>query len=808
MATCKQEGIKLGLDELTLDRLMEKVELSDKNARELVEDLVQEQSARNFEEVSNKVNIERGREFMKNARATSEKYKRPFRRFWKFFFDDKNSVGVRVTTRIQRRLADIQAETNIPLHDFFTLIEGHLVRRHGEQDFREQFIAEMFSEGDTMVSGNKMAFQIASAVKRQQAIQVAESRKYGSGLFLKKGWVTSQWHDPLRIKAVGKERWINDILDHIDVAKTKENIRLDNPDFDMRQGKWDTRQYLGKVWDSITNPKVNGQGAILDNVKRMRILEFNDGKSLIKYNEMYGHENLAHAIFQNMDSFDHYLEIGMVMGYGAKEKILNKVFQAGKPPVTYRYHDPIQDLRTLWNDMLKNNKISRREWNSLNSGLRELVGDHSLDGSPKMSQMTTGFIAWQAMSKLGKAVFSASADLGSAGIVLHHQGVRPDKGYYGMIQNMIKMATKNLNPMEQKLVHQALASGQDGMLAMNYSRFVGNWGDKAGKLSKMANHYFHMNGLIGWTNMARTAFSIMSSNQLANSLTTSWKSLGKTQRDNLIKYGFNADDWAELQKIGSFNARRWNPDADLLENYITKDYIIEQGGKASLATKLDNFFIQESRSAVPEAKIADRILMYGNHDPGSTFDVARKLAFMFRTYQLQQVKTLYPRIRELGLPAIVHALPVIGLGYSTVVLKNLVAGKEPPEFDDPQLFIDVLVGSGFAPLVGDYLAGEYGRYNHTWDEAVGGPAYTQFMEWGKLWTGLVDGSKDASDAWKSLRYNTPFANLFYTEAVLNYGIHYAVMESLSPGYLYRIEAQAEGRGSPFIYNPSNLYGGY
>ena len=89
MATCKQEGIKLGLDELTLDRLMEKVELSDKNARELVEDLVQEQSARNFEEVSNKINIERGREFMKNARATSEKYKRPFRRFWKFFFDDK-----------------------------------------------------------------------------------------------------------------------------------------------------------------------------------------------------------------------------------------------------------------------------------------------------------------------------------------------------------------------------------------------------------------------------------------------------------------------------------------------------------------------------------------------------------------------------------------------------------------------------------------------------------------------------------------------------------------------------------------------
>ena len=808
MATCKNEGIKLGLDELTLDRLMEKVELTNKNAKELVNDLVEEQSTRHFEENSNRININRGKQFIENARATSDKYKRPYRRFWNFFFDDKNSVGVRITTRTQRRLADIQAETNIPLHDFFTLIEGHLVRSDANIEFRRDFISEMFSEADTMVSNNKQAFQLASAVKRQQAIQVAESRKYGSGLFLKKGWVTSQWHDPLRIKDVGKKQWVQDILDHIDVAKTKDNIRLANPDWDMRQGKFDTKEYLGKVWESITDPTVGGNGAILDNVKRMRILEFKDGNSLIKYNDMYGHENLAHAIFQNMDSFDHYLELGMVMGFGGTEKKLNRVFQEGKSPVSYINHDPIADLRSLWDDMLKTNKLSVREGNALNAGLRELAGDHSLVGSPKWSQMTTGFIAWQAMSKLGKAVFSASADLGSAGIVLHHQGIRPDKGYYGMVQNMIKMATNKLNPVEQKLVHQALATGQDGMLAMNYSRFVGSWGDKAGKLSKMANHFFWMNGLIGWTNTARTAFSIMSSNQLANSLTYSWKSLGKNQRENFIKYGINADDWSELQKIGSFNAKRWNPDANKLENYITKDWIIEQGGSASLATKLDNFFIQESRSAIPEAKIADRIIMYGNHDPGSGWDVTRKLAGMFRTYQLQQVKTLYPRVKELGLPAVVHALPIIGIGYTSVVLKNLITGKEPPRFDDPQLFVDVLVGSGFAPLVGDYLAGEYGRYNHTMDEAIGGAAYTQFKEWGSLWTGLMTGSKGASDAWKSLRYNTPFANLFYTEAALNYGIHYAMMETLNPGYLNRIEAQAEGRGSPFLYKPSNLYGGY
>ena len=425
-----------------------------------------------------------------------------------------------------------------------------------------------------------------------------------------------------------------------------------------------------------------------------------------------------------------------------------------------------------------------------------------------ISQLTTAFIAQQAMSKLGKAVFQASADLGSAGIVLHHQGVRPDKGYYGMIKNMVRIATDQLHPMEKKLVHQALGTGFDGMIGQNYGRYVGQWGGAAGQLSKMANHFFWMNGLLGWTNASRTAFSIMSSNQLANSLGESLKSLGKNQKNNMIRYGLTENDWNELQKIGSFNARLWNPNANKLENYITRDWILENGGNSALANKLDNFFIQESRSAVPEAKIADRVIMYGHHDPGSTFDVVRKLAGMFRTYQIQQVKTLYPRVYELGLPAIVHALPIVGVGYASVLMKNLVAGKEPPEFDDPDLFIDVMVRSGFAPLVGDYLAGEYGRYNHTWDEAIGGAAYSQFKEWGELWVGLMDGSKNASDAWKSLRYNTPFANLFYTEAALNYGLHYAMMESLNPGYLYRIEAQAEGRGSPFFFEPSNLYGGY
>ena len=166
------------------------------------------------------------------ARYTADSTVRPFRKMWKFFFDDKDSVGVRITTRHQRTWADIQAEADIATHDIFTLIEGHMITRKQDLIFREDFIAEMMSEATTQQTKNKTAFRLASAVKRQQALQVAESRAYGSGLYHKPGWVTSQFHDPLRVKAATKATWVDDIIGNLDIEKTRRNIRLSDPDFE------------------------------------------------------------------------------------------------------------------------------------------------------------------------------------------------------------------------------------------------------------------------------------------------------------------------------------------------------------------------------------------------------------------------------------------------------------------------------------------------------------------------------------------------------------------------------------------------
>ena len=62
----------------------------------------------------------------------------------------------------------------------------------------------------------------------------------------------------------------------------------------------------------------------------------------------------------------------------------------------------------------------------------------------------------------------------------------------------------------------------------------------------------------------------------------------------------------------------------------------------------------------------------------------------------------------------------------------------------------------------------------------------------------------AIDFYNHLRHQVPFANLFWTEAAVNYLVHYGIMETFSPGYTKRLEARARGAGNEFMVNPSSI----
>ena len=108
MATkCRTDALNAGLDELTIDKLMDGISISSKSGREIVEDIIEEQKLHNFLGNNNIRNAERHKRFISMARYTADTVVRPYRKFWKFIADDKESMGGRVTTRHQRSLSNI-----------------------------------------------------------------------------------------------------------------------------------------------------------------------------------------------------------------------------------------------------------------------------------------------------------------------------------------------------------------------------------------------------------------------------------------------------------------------------------------------------------------------------------------------------------------------------------------------------------------------------------------------------------------------------------------------------------------------------
>ena len=783
---CKNILIKEGLDSTHAEEIIDLMK-SGKSMSQITKEIIDGVGVRELRNTGDILSKNRGDDYLKWFDNVASSLKRPYKRLFDSWVGSKNSISSNAQTRQKSRASMIAAESGMTNFEMFWLINY-------DTKFQKAFIQELHNSSG-QITKNNLAYKLSESVKKHRSLQIKESNLYGSGMLEIENYVTSAWHDDFRIREAGMSKWINDIIPLLDFEETRKQAKLVN-----KSGT------LEDAYKTIVGESAEGaDNLLIDSMHMKRILIFKNAESMMTYNKMYGHKNISKAVFENMDMMDNYLAVGETMGFGVAGKALKNpdYIPGSKERKVFRdTFSPLREAKKRIVALKDMGKLTEGEYSKLSAGLREISGENYIIGRPGLAKFQSNFQSWQIMSTLGKSMFSTVNDLWSAGVYLHFQGVNPLQGYYGLLRHIFRSATRQISSQEKIGIFRALKTGVDGALDTNSSRFLAG-GTVPGLISQGANAMFHLNGMNMWTNMLRDGYASMVSHDLAKNLSKNFNELNPRLKNNLVEYGFTENDWKELKKIGSFNAQKYNKKAKNWENFITSDWIEERGGSKALGRKLDQFYVRESRLAIPEADASDRVMMYGNHDRGDPWDVTRRLFFQFRTHQVNMARNLYPRMFEIGLPSIIHVIPALGLGYTAMALKNLASGKEPPDHDSPDLLKDVFVQSGIAPLIGDFLAGEYANYNHNIDESIGGHAYSKFKDFGEMFVGLSTGNKDASDAWKFLRYNTPFGNLFYTEAAINYSLFYGLMESLNPGYTSNMVSRAEGQGTEFIINPNS-----
>jgi hypothetical protein len=162
------------------------------------------------------------------------------------------------------------------------------------------------------------------------------------------------------------------------------------------------------------------------------------------------------------------------------------------------------------------------------------------------------------------------------------------------------------------------------------------------------------------------------------------------------------------------------------------------------------------------------------------------------------------------------ALGSVVFGYLRMVLSDLSKGRTPRDPSEPKTWAAAMMQGGGVGILGDYLFGEYNRFGQSPIESFAGPVLGSGSAavvdlWNRLKAKALDPEHAHDLAPELFRFavdNTPFVNLFYARAALNYAFLYQVQEALSPGYLRRYERRIKQQNHQgFWLKPSSAVGG-
>jgi len=813
----------------------------------LVDKFIQDLDNKKFRSDNNKLSMANTKSFQEKLYDVVQTAKKPYNVLFNFLVGETSGITSRALARAHARFGYFSSRLRMGNGDIKKLLN--------DQVFVKDFLREMENFG-TRKTNNKLAHELAEAVTDYQKKQVLELNSFGGGVFWRDDFITKQWHDSFRMLKAGKDKWVNDAYLALDHVETKNRIRhnLIDRGITFDEKKFNLKKFLGSAYENMT-VKSSKSGLLLDSLHLKRTLKFKDTESFMLYNKFYGHENIAHAVFENMTMMDNHIAFGEAFGFGYRKKVTPdavtlKKFedelvvakeggekssieeaQTNFDNIFWREVNPVDELQKEIYRLKENGRITKRQFRRLRGGLAQVSGDAYMTANPTLAKFVTGFQFWEYVTKLGKATLSSINDLWTGAVILHYQGVKPGRAYLGVINHVLKKAVRNISTAERDQLLRQLNVGIDGIFESYSRNYINN--PTMGTLNKMTDKMFDLNLLNWWTNSAREGVAKMMSMHIAENLAHSFDKIPTRFRKLLEEYKITSKDWDILRKVGAFDETAFNKGGNKKNKFFTTDHLVDETTirnsngdieiKAEYAnaglTKSDldriqqsinRYYIMESRLAVPEAGAAERAWMYGDNQRGSLSESTARVFFQFRTHQVKQIRSLYPRMYEMGAPSLIHVIPAIGLGYVSASLKNMFAGKEPLKYDDPVALERALTQSGILGFLADYLGGQLGNYKHDIDDAILGSGYKTLKSWTKLGYELVQGNKDAIHVYNHLRHQLPFANLFYTEAAINYLLHYGIMETFRPGYLQALEARERGLASGFIVEPSSIwsYGGF
>lgn len=688
-------------------------------------------------------------------------------------------------------------------------------------DFEREIARNMWAITDGELAGK--AASLAGRKESQEAAKIlvkyqeaARLKQNDAGAWIGKvsGYIVRQSHDMFKIRKAKFEAWRDNILP-----------KLDERTFD---GVENRDEYLNKVWTGLATGEhykergaedwlmgFKGPGNLAKKASQERSLHFKSADDWFDYNQSFGSSSLLEGV-----------------AFGLRKAAHNTALMKtwGTNPEAAFNADVAQLIQTVAARGDAKTKGKLEGW-LIKSEFDQINGTANIPGNPTWAQRFAGVRAVVSMAKYGASFLSSFSDVAAKSSTLRHQGIGLLEGYNNSLEDL----TRGRGDAEQREIGDYVGAGYQGMLGSILSRFSAT--DSApGKIAKLQNRFFRFNLLSWWTDGKATGAGLIMSHNLARNAGKDFSKLDEALQSSFKRYNIGEKEWEAIRQVETRLAgdtAHLTPDAiQRLPDSVVKSLAegtsprAFQRARDDLELSLRSFYSEEIATAITEGGARERAIITWGTKPGTPMGEAVRFAMQAKLYPLTFATRHMSRefLNKDMIGAVHLILATTALGYMSMQAKELAKGRDfrkaTTTGESLKLLGAAMQQGGGLGIYGDFLFGEFNRFGGGFWESNLGPtagtvgefarAFSEFKDAATGKTTATDLRQGGAALFKATTNNTPFINLFYTKAALDYLIMYQLQESFSPGFLRRAERKmAQDNHNKYIIPPSSVipYGG-
>jgi hypothetical protein len=673
---------------------------------------------------------------------------------------------------------------------------------------------ELNQESPDFRGVDSRAVDIAKILRKWQDTARIDANRAGTFIGKLDNYVARQSHDPYKLQTAGFPQWRDFIRGRLDPA-TFANVK--DPD-----------EFLLKAYNGLVSGvhlKVaqgpsgfKGPRNLAKKLSQERVLHFKDADSWFEYETEFGTGSLREAIMGGLDRM------------GESTALMRKL--GTNPESNWN-----QILETLQKD-LKDDPVAMRKFTTdqrgmLTSRFKEVDGTTRIPVDGIWARRAANGRAWESMAKLGGAVVSAVSDLPVAASELRYQG----QSFLGSLGELMTGLVAGRKTSEQREILSSLGVFLDSMRGDIVSRFSAD-DSLGGRMSRAQRLFFKANGLTWWTDTVRSSAALMMSHNLATHTGKSFDKLGDLGR-TLNLYGIDAKRWDLIRKAPDSKADGKSylttegidaiPDSELAAYLGRSDTPALRELRDDMKSQLRAFITDRASYAVIEPDARTRAIMRRGTQPGTVAGELLRFAGQFKAFpvailQKSVGRELYGRgytpsaygsnsFKELAAAlsngngeklGLAHLmLWTTAFGYMAMSAKDMLKGKAPRDPTDASTWVASMLQGGALGIYGDYLFGEVNRFGGSPIQTAAGPVLGAAEDLVTLYNKVRTGDDAAASSFRFMLNNTPYINMFYSRAIMDYLFLYGVQEQMNPGYIRRMERRVEKENAQtFLLKPS------